>query len=92
MCGFSEGVVYPASAANSSIGYRTKHQPRRVTMCTVLVLQTLFVIFIEFVIDAAEGKPNNSSAGHIIGKIVKQMLWLAVGVSHTSQPLSRNSG
>lgn len=40
---------------------------------------TLFTIFIEFVIEAAEGHPNTSSAGHIVGTIVRRMIWLAVG-------------
>lgn len=40
---------------------------------------TLFTIFIEFVIKAAEGHPDTSGAGHIIGTIVKKMVWLAVG-------------
>jgi NhaP-type Na+/H+ or K+/H+ antiporter len=40
---------------------------------------TLFTIFIEFVIEAAEGHPTTSSAGSIIGTIVKKMIWLAVG-------------
>ncbi len=40
---------------------------------------TLFTIFIEFVIQAAEGRPSHKSAGGIIGTIVKKMLWLAVG-------------
>ena len=40
---------------------------------------TLFTIFIEFVIEAAEGRPSHKSAGGIIGTIIKKMLWLAVG-------------
>lgn len=40
---------------------------------------TLFTIFIEFVIEAAEGHPNTSSAGKIVGTIVRRMIWLAVG-------------
>lgn len=40
---------------------------------------TLFTIFIEFVIEAAEGHPNHQGAGAIIATIIKKMLWLAVG-------------
>lgn len=76
----------------SSINTQKDYQTHRVTIYTVWFLQTLFTIFIEFVIDAAEGRPNNSSAGHIIGEIVKQMLWLAVGVLYTVHPVSQNAG
>ncbi len=51
---------------------------------------TLFTIFIEFVIAAAEGHPNTSGAGHIIGTIIKKMVWLAVGASDSAYPADAN--
>ena len=48
---------------------------------------TLFTIFIDFVIAAAEGHPETSGAGHIIGTIIKKMVWLAVG----AQPAGKHS-
>ena len=53
---------------------------------------TLFTIFVEFVIEAAEGHPNTSSAGSIIGTIIKKMVWLAVGEPLTCKGLKPRFG
>ncbi len=47
---------------------------------------TLFTIFIEFVIKAAEGHPDDRGAGQIIGTIICKMLWLAVGALPAGPP------